>query len=333
MKKFIVITSIFEPTEAIVKFSKRNDYQLIVVGDKKTPDQWHCDNVDFLAVEQQPKLGFKLAKILPYNNYCRKMLGYLKAIHGGADCIVDTDDDNIPKDSWIFPEFEGNFDCIQEGEGFVNIYQLFTRQKIWARGLPLNHISTQFELDKKLSIKNSKVGVWQGLADEDPDVDAIYRLTNNSPCFFNEREPVVLGKGTVSPFNTQNTIIRKELFPLMYLPTYVTFRFTDILRGLIAQPIMWLYNYQLGFTNATVVQKRNTHDYMQDFISEIPMFEHCEKVIELVSNSITHAESIESNLYNAYKTLLKSNIICEKEMLTLDAWLKDIQKHMAPKRN
>lgn len=111
----------------------------------------------------------------------------------------------------------------------------------------------------------------------------------------------------------------------MYLPTYVTFRFTDILRGLIAQPIMWLYDYQLGFTNATVVQKRNPHDYMKDFISEIPMYQHCEKVIELVSNAISKSESIETNLYNAYKSLLKENIVCEKEMTTLDAWLKDIK--------
>ena len=34
MKKFIVITSIFNPTEAVLRFSKNNDVQLIVVGDK-----------------------------------------------------------------------------------------------------------------------------------------------------------------------------------------------------------------------------------------------------------------------------------------------------------
>ena len=59
---------------------------------------------------------------------------------------------------------------------------------------------------------------------------------------------MVLGTGTMSPFNTQNTLIRKELFALLYLPTYVTFRFTDILRGLVAQPIMWAAGYALGFT-------------------------------------------------------------------------------------
>lgn len=325
MKKHIVITSIFNPTEAVLAFSKLKDYQLIVVGDMKTPEDWHCLNVDYISVKQQESLDFELAKVLPYNHYCRKMLGYLKAIKNGADYIIDTDDDNIPKDNWNFPYFEQEYDCISEDRGFVNIYQLYTKEKIWARGLPLNLINRQFELENDLTAKNCRVGIWQGLADEDPDVDAIYRLTSDTPCYFEEREPIVLGKGTISPFNTQNTIIRKELFPLMYLPTYVTFRYTDILRGLIAQPIMWLYGYKLGFTNATVIQKRNPHDYMKDFISEIPMYETCEKVIELVSRVISSSDCIETNLYKAYNALLIENIVSDKEIVTLEAWLKDLK--------
>jgi hypothetical protein len=326
MKKYIVITSIFNPTEAVIAFSKMEDYQLIVVGDKKTPADWHCNNVDYMSIAQQETLEYELSKILPYNHYCRKMLGYLKAIKNGADYIIDTDDDNIPKDKWNFPEFEQKYNCIPGDKWFINIYQLYTKQKIWTRGLPLRLINKDFQLEKDLFVNNCKVGIWQGLADEDPDVDAVFRLTNDTPCYFEEREPVVLSKGTISPFNTQNTIIRKELFLLMYLPTYVSFRFTDILRGLVAQPIMWLYDYQLGFINATVVQKRNPHDYMKDFISEIPMYQYCERVIELILNSISKSASIETNLYNAYKSLLKENIVCDNEMITLEAWLKDFTK-------
>ena len=326
MKKSIVITSIFYPTEAVIAFSKMHNYQLIVVGDKKTPSDWSHNNVDFISIKAQESLNFELAKILPFNHYCRKMLGYLKAIKNGAECIIETDDDNIPKINWDFPDFDNTFECIPENKGFINIYQLYTNQKIWARGLPLRLINTKFGLEETLQLKDCKIGIWQGLADEDPDLDAIYRLTCDSPCYFNERKPVALGKGSISPFNTQNTIIRKELFPLMYLPTYVTFRFTDILRGLIAQPIMWLYNYQLGFINATVVQKRNPHDYLNDFLSEIPMYENVEKVIEVVSNSISNKDSIEANLFNSYHSLLKKNIVCDNEMKTLEAWLNDLMK-------
>jgi hypothetical protein len=325
MNKFIIITSIYYPTKAVYAFAKLKEYNLIVIGDKKTPDDWYCKNVDFVSLSQQEISNYELAKVLPYNHYSRKMLGYLKAIKNGADYIVDTDDDNIPKIKWSFPDFEKKYDCISEDKGFINIYQLYTNQKIWARGLPLNYINKQFELEKDLTTKSCNVGIWQGLADEDPDVDAIYRLINNTPCYFDDREPVVLSKGTISPFNSQNTMIRKALFPLLYLPTYVNFRFTDILRGLVAQPIMWLYGYQLGFINATVIQKRNPHDYMEDFVSEIPMYQHCENVIELVSNSISKYKSIETNLYNAYESLLKENIVFRKEMITLSAWLEDLK--------
>ncbi len=326
MKKYIVITSIFEPTEAVRSFSMIEDHLLIVVGDKKTPPGWNHNNVDYIGIDTQRNSSFALANSLPYNHYCRKMLGYLKAIENGAEYIVDTDDDNIPKQNWQFPCFDNTFDCIAQNKGFVNIYQLYTDQKIWPRGLPLNLISKKFNFEDCLEHKECKVGIWQGLADEDPDVDAIYRLTCDIPCYFKERDPVVLGKGTLSPFNSQNTLIRKELFPLLYLPTYVTFRFTDILRGLVAQPIMWLFNYQLGFTNAMVVQKRNPHDYMKDFISEIPMYQYTEKIIELVSKAVHAADSIETNLYNAYHELLKEKIVCENEMDTLESWINDLGK-------
>lgn len=324
LKKTIVITSIFQPTEAVHKFAKMQGYKLVVVGDKKTPADWYSENVDYLSIEQQFSIGSHLHKVLPYNHYCRKMMGYLYAIADGADVIIDTDDDNIPKDNWVFPEFEGSFSFVPGDKGFVNVYQLYTDATIWPRGLPLDMIKTKFNLQEGLTTKVSKVGMWQGLADEDPDVDAIYRLTSDTPCYFNDVPPVVLGKGTISPFNTQNTLIRKELFALLYLPTYVTFRFTDILRGFVAQPIMWLYDYHLGFVNATVVQKRNPHDYMKDFISEIPMYKHCIEVMEIASGAITSNKSIEDNLFDTYDALHKKNIVEGRELKVLSAWLSDI---------
>jgi len=324
MNKFIVITSIFEPTESILKFSKKSDYQLVVVGDKKTPLNWHMDNVHYLSIAEQANIGNYLKNVLPYNHYSRKMIGYIYAIMNGAEFIVDTDDDNIPKANWEFPDMDGSFLYLKKNQGFVNVYQYFTDKHIWPRGLPLNDINKRLDIEESLSTKKCNVGVWQGLADEDPDVDAIYRLTSDMPCYFDEKEPIVLGKGACCPFNTQNTMIRKELFPLMYLPASVTFRFTDILRGLIAQPIMWLYDYCVGFTNATVVQKRNPHDYMQDFISEIPMYLHCEKVIEITSSVIHEKKSISDNLYNTYEALLRENIVERHELTILESWLKDI---------
>ncbi len=327
MSKFIVITSINNPTEAVDLFSRMSDYNLIVVGDKKTPVNWRHDNVIFLSLKEQLINWVEFGKALPYNHYCRKMLGYLEAIKRGANCIIDTDDDNIPKKDWSFPQFEGRFDSITENQGFINIYQLYTNDSVWPRGFPLRLIKTNFKLQSKIERNDLKVGVWQGLADLDPDVDAVYRLTNNKVCHFNKRPPVVLKKGTITPFNTQNTIIRKELFPLLYLPTSVEFRFTDILRGLIAQPIMWQSNYHLGYVHATVNQERNAHDFFEDFISEIPMYQQCEKVIELTQKALDPNKDITGNLVATYELLYASNIVKKEELQLLDIWLEQLKKY------
>lgn len=319
-KKFIIITSIFQPTVAVKKFATLSGYQLIVVGDNKSPLDWQCDGVIYLSVADQQKLNYPILKDLPYNHYCRKMLGYLFAIEHGAEIIIDTDDDNIPYDNWQFPEFEGNFECIERDKGYINIYSEFTDQKIWPRGLPLSLINTVNSYCK--TNKKAKIGVWQGLADGDPDVDAIYRLTDNTPCNFNKRRPIILDKGTISPFNSQNTAFAKELFPLLYLPSFVSFRFTDILRGIVAQPIMWKANYLLGFTEATVVQERNIHNYMTDFEQEISMYRFAESSFQIALNAVSGSKTISQNLLSVYEELHKNEIVSRNELMLLEKWLQ-----------
>ena len=324
---FIVITSINEPTEAVLAFSKLPHFQLVVVGDRKTPRGWSCPNTVFLAADDPASTTFSLSRALPYNHYCRKMLGYLHAFRLKADSVVDTDDDNIPKDGWGFPAFEGDYDLIPATFAearFVNIYRYYTRAHIWPGGLPLRLINDRAELQAPLLARPGRVGVWQGLADEDPDVDAIYRLTSDVPCQFAERAPLVLEEKVVTPFNSQNTMFGRPLFPLLYLPATVTFRFTDILRGLVAQPIMWLAGYRLGFVDATVVQKRNPHDYFKDFVSEIPMYEHVEKVVSLVQAAIAPGDTVAANLRRAYVALAENAIVKSEELSILDAWLNDL---------
>ena len=324
MRETIVITSIYPPTEAVKKFSRLENHHLIVVADAKTPSDWHCENARYLSITEQKKMGFKLSASLPENHYCRKMLGYLLAMANGASAIIDTDDDNTPKEDWQFPAFQGTFDLITL-PGFINVYQLYTNQNIWPRGTPLNLIKKDYKLTENIVSVPSEVGIWQGLADEDPDVDAIYRLTSDTPCYFNERAPVVLKEQTISPFNTQNTKIRRELFALMYLPTFVTFRFTDILRGLVAQPIMWLHGFRLGFTQASVVQKRNPHDYYKDFLSEIPMYQHNAAIIPAVERVIRADNSVEDNLVLAYQELCRLQIVEARELSVLQDWLEDLR--------
>ena len=319
--KFIVITSIFSPTEAIEKFSKLDDWRIIVVADKKTDPNWVYPNVEFVSVSEQEKMISPLVNSLPWNSYTRKNIGYALAISRGATVIYDTDDDNIPMENWISnPSFLGEYEVVKR-PSFVNIYSFFSTKHVWPRGLPLQYILNN-ESSGVTEKELTDIGIFQFLADEDPDVDAIYRLTNNTPIYFNKRNPLTLDKGVCCPFNSQNTYFRSEVFPLLYLPITVTFRFTDILRGLVAQPILWAAGYRLGFGEATVIQKRNPHDYLKDFESEIPGYLFAEKIVMIVSEQVSPDRSITENLVLVYQALEKEQIVGALEMKVLNLWLQ-----------
>ena len=330
MDKFIVVTTINKPSKAINAFAKFSDWQLVVVGDRKTPVNWSCTNAIYLSPDQQINSGLKIVLTLPWNHYARKMVGYLEAIRRGASLIVDTDDDNIPYPEWYIAPFHGIFDLSPPGRGFVNIYQQFTDQHIWPRGFPLDRIldSTGKIPEKEWQQQEVQVGIWQGLANGDPDVDAVYRLTNGKSCIFNKRVPIVLDEGTLCPFNSQNTAFRSELFLLLYLPAYVNFRFTDILRGLVAQPILWATGYRLGFLEATVFQERNPHNYIRDFESEIPCYLHPYEVIDTVTGAVKSGMSVADNLITAYEQLRRIDIVTDDELKLLSAWIRDVQNEM-----
>jgi STELLO glycosyltransferases len=319
---YVVVTSIFEPTPAVRAYATIAHGRLVVVGDKKSPSEWHCEGVEYLGPETQNSLGYALADALPWNHYARKMLGYLRAAERGADVIVDTDDDNVPHESWSFPAFEAEF-AEASGVSFYNVYRHYTDDFVWPRGFPLRLVRDTTEP----SIRPSRpvhVGIWQALADGDPDVDAIYRLVAGSPVEFRQEDPVVLASGTVCPFNSQNTAFRREVFPLLFLPAFVTFRFTDILRSLVAQPILWAAGLQLGFTMPTVAQDRNPHDLLDDFESEIPMYLNTERAVDVVQRAVEPSGPIEQNLRAAYAALAECGIVEADELRLLDTWLADL---------
>jgi STELLO glycosyltransferase-like protein len=324
MHNFIVITSVFDPTDAIKSFASKKDYQLIVVADQKTPASWNLEGAEFISLESQEKEYRALASEIPFNHYSRKMFGYLRAMHAGADFIIDADDDITPKADWSFPPTDGEYDTISS-KGFINVYQYFTGERIWPRGLPLHEMIKTPGLNVARIRKPVNVGIWQGLSDRQPDVDAIFRSFSRKDYYFDNADPLVLDSSALSPFNSQNTSFRKAVFPLLYLPATVSFRFTDILRSYIAQPILWSHGFSLGFVKANTIQNRNPHDLLSDFISEIPMYLNAEKIPPIVQSIISDKKSIGDNLFNAYQELVREKITGEKELEILEAWLKESQ--------
>ncbi|EWM25625.1 hypothetical protein Naga_101587g1 [Nannochloropsis gaditana] len=72
---------------------------VVVVGDKKSPPTYDIpsDNLVFLSPEEQEALPYHIIPLLRWNHFGRKNIGFLYAMHHGAEMIYDTDDDNILK--------------------------------------------------------------------------------------------------------------------------------------------------------------------------------------------------------------------------------------------
>lgn len=330
MRSSCVITSILAPTDAVASFERASEVdEVIVVGDRKSPPAYSLGRVRFISVADQGTLGWRVLGSLPFNHYCRKIVGYLEAARGGADVIYESDDDNLVIqgrrcDIWRATS-QHEIGPDSDGLRFVNVYRHFTDQFIWPRGLPLDLVSQAASpLDvAQPCADGQRIGVWQGLAQGDPDVDAVYRLTVGRECTFRDEVPVTLARGVACPFNSQNTAFLRELLPLMYLPAFVTFRYTDILRSLVAQPVLWAAGYRLCFVSASVFQLRNAHDLMRDFESEVPMYLTTRRAIELVSGAVRASDPIADNLSRAYAALEQGGIVESRERVLLDLWLAD----------
>lgn len=318
-KRAIVITTINPPSKAVIKFSKIPNYKLYIAGDTKGPTSWNLPSVDLLDVNKQNKLFPKFSNLVSFKHYARKNIAYLAAIRDEVAYIYETDDDNIPYDD-IFPNFfekKINISSIKSDQAF-NIYSLFTKKNIWPRGLPLKCIKNQIFETHKIEIKPL---IQQSLADNDPDVDAIYRLTNGTLLNFDKNKKYSLSQGTYCPFNSQNTFWDKTVFPLLYLPSTIESRVTDIWRGYIAQRILWELNSELIFLSPSVYQDRNIHDYLRDFKEELDLYLKVDDLIFLLQN-LSLSGTVKEMMIQIYQQLVKHEFILKHELEILQVWLE-----------
>jgi len=327
----IVITSINAPTRAVREIARdrgRLAARFIIVGDSKSPADFQHDGVDYYDVAAQIRTGFTLAPLALTKHYARKNIGYLLAIQGGADVIIETDDDNIPLDSFWAPRTQEAGGALVSGRTWSNVYRHFTPELIWPRGLPLNYVRTPEPDFSALPHTTAPCPIQQGLADGDPDVDAIYRLVLPLPIHFLPDRSVILDRGVWCPFNSQNTTFFKPVFPLLYLPFHCSWRVTDIWRSLIAQRIGWENGWRLLFQSPTVFQDRNEHDLMRDFVEEVPGYLNNDRIRAALEDlSLQPGEAyLTDNLVRCYEVLVQLGLVHADELPLVRAWIADLAR-------
>jgi len=325
----VVVTSISAPNAVlreIASQSQARGLNFIVVGDKPSPADFSLDGCEFYSLDRQLSSGLKLAALLPTRHYSRKNLGYLVAMRTRPRYILETDDDNMPWPEFWAERTEGQIASSLAAVGWVNVYSFFSDANIWPRGLPLDAIRAQHAPFEALPLAPADCPIQQGMADGNPDVDAIYRLALPLPIHFLPGRRVALGPGAWSPFNSQNTAWFPKAYPLLYLPSACSFRLTDIWRSFVAQRIAWENGWSVLYKSPDVSQERNEHDLMRDFADEVPGYLHnraiagCLDAFKLAAGP----ENVAENLIRCYEELIRLSMVGAGEMALVRAWVDDI---------
>lgn len=326
-----VLTTIQPPTACVEKLGRSLSAAgapLIVVGDKKGPAKFEQPGAEFVPLARQHELPFRLAAALPTGHYARKNLGYLLAMKRGAACIYETDDDNAPNAHW---EPRGIVARAQPAAPrvWMNVYRAFTKENIWPRGLPLDRVNDPAAgaHDPATPEADFHCPIQQGLADLAPDVDAVWRLILDRPFTFRRGPSVWLPPGTWCPFNSQTTWWWPEAYPLMYLPSYCSFRMTDIWRSFVAQRCLWELGHGMVFHAAEADQDRNAHNLMRDFKDEIPGYTQNDAIVaRLTDLSLASGrEAVADNLVKCYEALSAAGFFPADELPLVRGWVEDVR--------
>ena len=322
--KCVIITTINKPTETILKHTNNTEYDVIIVGDNKTPDDYKNLNCIYLDIPSQKKLFPELSDLLPYNHYCRKNLGYLYAIKKGYTIIYETDDDNIPYDNFDNILQYNNIQMITEQNNtWINIFKYFTNNAyIWPRGFPLSLLKN--EPNYLIQDTDKTPSIICGLVENDPDVDALFRIICNhqDSIQWDKNKHVLINNVNMCVFNTQNTFwLNPELFICLLIPCSVSFRYCDILRGIINNIILKKTKNYIMYSSPNVVQNRNEHNLISDFKSEYEMYIHNESILKFIEHNIVNITSIKELLIVIYKNLLVNYVIKHKDIDILNKWI------------
>ena len=326
--KFIVTTTINNVTPALEKYDNIDGWNLIVIGDKKTPDI-KLNNGEFIPWDMQNSLGFKCESHIPWNVIQRRNLGYLLAIKNGADIIATIDDDNIPLRTWGQEIYVGSSVTRRMISDSVICDSLFehsnvTTGKLWHRGYPIQRLEERHKRKEKISTGHVDVqaGLWNG----DPDVDAVCRIASGPfNLSFSDMEFIIDNK-CFSPYNTQNTLFSRRVSPAMCLMFSVG-RMDDIWASYMTQRIMREIDSHVMFTGPTVFQDRNDHDLSVDLENEMIGYRNTEAFIEKLNKIDLSSHTTVIEMYEKIVSEISQLDFIRKEVSSFQrAWIEDISR-------
>jgi hypothetical protein len=288
MKKVIVTTTINPPTKAIELFQSMKDWDLVVIGDRKTPADYHLDRGVYVTPAEQEKYDPALSEAIGWNCIQRRSFGLLWAHEMKADIVALVDDDNIPLPGWGENLLVGK-------DAEVNYYETdlpafdpvgaTNHSHLWHRGFPLQLLAKRDYTRK--TRRRVQVDIQADFWNGDPDIDAVCRMEHAPECNFDASQfPMAANKP--APFNSQNTFLSAKC-----LPDYFVFPHVGRMDDIWAAYYLQAKGNRVVYNKASVYQERNPHDLVRDMRQEYLGYENN---LNLVQDLAKDTEAIQAYL-------------------------------------
>lgn len=299
----IVVTTVFEPAflagylRSVRGAGRQNAVTFYLIIDRKTPesvaaaaDAARNDGFDVRCPTLDEQVAFLSAlgapdDFIPWNTDNRRNVGFLMALRDGADVLISIDDDNYcaPDVDFVGEHHVVGSPCdapaVSSSDGWFNICDLldgWPAGEVFPRGFPYAAQRAARTLVEREPADSGPVAINAGLWVEDPDVDAISRLSRR-PCAtaFSGRS-IVLDADTWSPINTQNTALTRDAAQCYY---YVRMgyplsglridRFGDILSGYLTQKVVKHLAWSIRAGSPVLTHRRTPHNLFKDLYHEL----------------------------------------------------------------
>jgi hypothetical protein len=315
------------------------DDHIIVAGDMKTP-QTDVDDLlnhismntgvvtTYLTPREQEK--WKSSDVIGWNSIQRRNIALLEAIALKPDWIITVNDDG-------FPTMDRQLSAIIDR--CERLHKTFSSNTEWwnpgsqnypptvHRGMPMSQRHVQH-----LPTPNEEyaVGVAEMLIVGDPDVDAVERICHNPQVEFISTD-IRLAPGTWAPFNSEATLIRGELAPLLFQWPGVG-RYDDIWCSYLARCVMDHFGWAVYYGDPPIRQERNAHNLLADLDAELFGMQHTEELVQVLRDVRLHKAVTVGTLTVTQAMIYVLNIVLSRcawiPLQTRDsfyAWFADLE--------
>ena len=306
---------------------KNFDASFFIAGDKnsiKFNDKGFLCPLKYLDPKDQQK--YSCSKHIGWRRWARRNIALLEALKTNPDYILIIDDDNRPLKNYFnkwYKLITKNSDKVLDVKSkWFNYLDSGDSESIF---FPRGYIIAERGRNDKVATRKLKtpaknILLFQGISYGDPDIDAFARIADPRPLPLKKVKKInYVVRNNWSPYNTQNTLFKKELAPLAFTwPN--SGRYEDIYSSYVWQHFIFNQNKFVHVGDSVNFQERGPRNNFTDFNLEHEGYRYAEEIWNEICK--TDPSSIETIIRGLTES---KNFVIKREKKFFLSFLNDLK--------